>query len=249
MGIRFYCPNGHKLHVKDFQAGQKGICPVCGTKMQIPQTSTRPSSRQEEAQSLGGAAEGAASGLAAETSPPTVAPPLAPPSTAAKPAAEVPGQLPVSVPAGPEAATSRSSAAATFADSPPPAAVAGGGVDPLAEAGDVVWYVRPASGGQFGPATADVMRNWLDEGRISADTLVWREGWRDWQEAGGVFPQLSTRPTVPGLEDVVEAAAPDHGYTFKRRARARKTQVIVVVGLLISVIVLFAILLVIVTRQ
>ena len=24
----------------------------------------------------------------------------------------------------------------------------------------------------------------------SADSLVWREGWRDWQEAIGVFPQL-----------------------------------------------------------
>ena len=36
MGIRFYCPNGHKLNVKEFQAGQKGICPVCGAKMQIP---------------------------------------------------------------------------------------------------------------------------------------------------------------------------------------------------------------------
>ena len=47
MGIRFYCPNGHKLNVKTFQAGQKGICPVCGVKMQIPLESTRPSSRQQ----------------------------------------------------------------------------------------------------------------------------------------------------------------------------------------------------------
>jgi len=34
MGIRFFCPNGHKLNVKDFQAGQTGICPFCGVKMQ-----------------------------------------------------------------------------------------------------------------------------------------------------------------------------------------------------------------------
>ena len=47
MGIRFNCPNGHKLNVKAFQAGQKGICPVCGAKMQIPLESTRPSSREE----------------------------------------------------------------------------------------------------------------------------------------------------------------------------------------------------------
>ena len=34
MGIRFYCPNGHKLNVKSFQAGRKGFCPFCGTELQ-----------------------------------------------------------------------------------------------------------------------------------------------------------------------------------------------------------------------
>ena len=45
MGIRFYCPNGHKLNVKEFQAGQKGICPFCGVKILIPNESTRPKSK------------------------------------------------------------------------------------------------------------------------------------------------------------------------------------------------------------
>jgi hypothetical protein len=36
MGIRFSCPNGHKLHVKAFLAGRRGICPQCGAKIQIP---------------------------------------------------------------------------------------------------------------------------------------------------------------------------------------------------------------------
>jgi len=49
MGIRFYCPNGHKLNVKDFQAGQKGVCPVCDAVMQIPMKSTRPSFRKKHA--------------------------------------------------------------------------------------------------------------------------------------------------------------------------------------------------------
>jgi hypothetical protein len=44
MGIRFYCPNGHRLNVKKFQAGQKGICPRCGATMQIPLESTCPTS-------------------------------------------------------------------------------------------------------------------------------------------------------------------------------------------------------------
>lgn len=36
MGIRFTCPNGHKLHVKEFLAGKRGICPSCGAKFVIP---------------------------------------------------------------------------------------------------------------------------------------------------------------------------------------------------------------------
>lgn len=36
MGIRFACPNGHKLHVKEALAGKRGVCPDCGTKVTIP---------------------------------------------------------------------------------------------------------------------------------------------------------------------------------------------------------------------
>src|SRR3954464_8971302 len=39
MGIKFHCPNGHKLNVKSFLAGKKGICPKCGAKMRIPTAS------------------------------------------------------------------------------------------------------------------------------------------------------------------------------------------------------------------
>jgi hypothetical protein len=36
MGIRFSCPNGHKLNVKAFLAGKRGVCPQCGAKFIIP---------------------------------------------------------------------------------------------------------------------------------------------------------------------------------------------------------------------
>ena len=45
MGIRFYCPNGHKLHVKEFQAGRRGVCPYCGVDVDIPMTNTRESTK------------------------------------------------------------------------------------------------------------------------------------------------------------------------------------------------------------
>jgi hypothetical protein len=36
MGIRFSCPNGHKLNVKEHLAGKRGVCPACGAKFEIP---------------------------------------------------------------------------------------------------------------------------------------------------------------------------------------------------------------------
>ena len=107
MGIRFHCPNGHKLNVKTFQAGMRGVCPYCGAKFTIP-------------------------GMNAQTQ-----------------------------------------------------------FEPTGELLETIWYVRPPSGGQFGPADAEVMRTWLKEGRVTPDSLVWREGWRDWAEAVTVFPKLA----------------------------------------------------------
>jgi hypothetical protein len=31
----------------------------------------------------------------------------------------------------------------------------------------------------------------MGEGRVSADSLVWCEGWADWQTAATIFPELS----------------------------------------------------------
>jgi hypothetical protein len=39
MVIRFLCPNGHKVHCPDSQAGRAAKCPQCGVKFQIPTAS------------------------------------------------------------------------------------------------------------------------------------------------------------------------------------------------------------------
>lgn len=87
---------------------------------------------------------------------------------------------------------------------PQPAAAV---VDPIAEAPDVVWYVRPPSGGEYGPASGEIMQRWLDEGRVSSDSAVWREGWSDWREAGGVFPKFATS-SVPASATAEPAMDP-----------------------------------------
>jgi len=79
--------------------------------------------------------------------------------------------------------------------------------DAIGEAPQAVWYVRPPSGGQYGPAGGEIMRKWIGEGRVSGDSLVWREGWPDWRAAGTVFPTLAT--TAPATASPVpQAAAP-----------------------------------------
>jgi hypothetical protein len=42
MGIRFLCPNGHKLNVKAELAGKRGSCPECGAKLMIPAATAAP---------------------------------------------------------------------------------------------------------------------------------------------------------------------------------------------------------------
>jgi hypothetical protein len=36
MGIRFKCPNGHKINVKAFLAGKRARCPECDAKVVVP---------------------------------------------------------------------------------------------------------------------------------------------------------------------------------------------------------------------
>lgn len=204
MGIRFYCPNGHKLNVKSFQAGLKGICPHCGAKFQIPQESTRKSSKDAAGEEQTVAVEDApadTAGITAMAEPgqaeATSSPVLAQQTSTAAVAPEPQTPLPSIDPSasGPHGDTAAPVAPPESTPSVPVAEIRGTGSadmpDPLAGADETVWYVRPSSGGQFGPAGNPVMKTWLTEGRISGDSLVWREGWRDWQSATEVFPQLA----------------------------------------------------------
>lgn len=225
MGIRCWCPNGHKLNIKAFQAGKRGICPYCGARFTIPLESTRkPGMGDRLPEPMEHSVhEGPV------LSPPSRPAPATPSSPTGAPAEPIPflsAPSPLGMAsAGMASALGAASAApkdtglpgialgqqgaGEWAAAAPPAGFpigmepagplpsAATGPDPLAEAPNAVWYVRPPTGGQFGPAPADVMRNWLAEGRVSADSLVWREGWRDWQEAGQVFPQLQSPTAFP----------------------------------------------------
>ena len=234
MGIKFNCPNGHKLNVKSFLAGKKGVCPHCGAKFRIP---NEPGDEDDD--------------LPAPLAPPGTAPPLPmgvpadshrgrgganggcgiaggsschrragghsdgharaaardsggadgnyaadggasrPPGCAlvGVPVGGVATGIPLPV-GGPLVGAPLAGGAVPMAGPPaariPPAPLP----DPIAEAPAAVWYVRPPTGSQYGPARGDVMRKWITEGRVSGDSLVWREGWPDWKNAAQLFPNL-----------------------------------------------------------
>jgi hypothetical protein len=53
MGIRFSCPNGHRLNVKNFLAGKRGVCPQCGAKFIIPMLTEEPATETRQPVSVG----------------------------------------------------------------------------------------------------------------------------------------------------------------------------------------------------
>ena len=75
----------------------------------------------------------------------------------------------------------------------------------LDEESEGIWYVRPPSGGQYGPATTDLLKQWIDEGRVAATALLWREGWPQWRGASEALPELvemlPDNATVPAAVD------------------------------------------------
>ncbi len=191
MGIKFHCPQGHKLNVKAFLAGKKGVCPKCGTKVRIP--------LQSEAGLVDSDLE--------ETDPSQ-------------------GPARSQTPAKSNGAGAVTAPAALAAVGPAVSHAAGGsdGSDPIAEAPAAIWYVRPPTGGQYGPAKGEIMRKWISEGRVSSDSLVWREGWTDWQNAGKLFPTLQAAGSAaqtPG--PVVSTAIPITPRVATVRAAANQT--------------------------
>jgi hypothetical protein len=213
MGIRFFCPNGHKLNVKTFLAGKRGICPHCQTKFDIPLESDPK-------------LVGADSSLSAES--------------------PVPDLSNTPVIPGISAKTERSSAHGTSAQQV---------AESTDEAPHAVWYVRPPSGGQFGPASADVMRTWLSEGRVPKDALVWREGWPEWRVADPLFPGLSdgappADAVPPGeLPSILTDDAPERYISGRIQHRRSNKSNNLIVGLLIfACVALFFVLLFVLRR-
>ena len=215
MGIRFYCPNGHKLNVKSFLAGKRGVCPHCGVKLIIPDateatsakagnlpTAQRPGEPPKEAQPLRNRSQSTATNdSAVPQGSSTTADQRQEPDTSNKPAPTAPAAR------GSEAWSETVNRTEPTVPEQPPASSAN--VDPLAELPNAMWYVRLTSGDQYGPVKADLIRQWLDEQRIPPDALVWREDWPDWQRADAAIGAKAHEPRgAPPLLNPKEQSSP-----------------------------------------
>ncbi|MBQ9455348.1 MAG: DUF4339 domain-containing protein [Thermoguttaceae bacterium] len=201
MGIRFYCPNGHKLNVKEFQAGQRGICPKCHARFDIPFSSTREAGSKDLPIAKEWEKKAREQGLFPYDKKETK-PSLDDINLNALPTDfdMVPGFLEANDAGHSGIITTEAMIkAASFEPQTAPEPAAPKLPDPFEGPADIVWYVRPASGEQLGPVDRDVIKRWLSENRIAPDTLVWREGWADWKNAGDVFEQLASRKNVFGF--------------------------------------------------
>ncbi|TWT99941.1 hypothetical protein Pla108_08850 [Botrimarina colliarenosi] len=128
------------------------------------------------------------------------------------------------------------------AASPPPAA-------PPAPSEAVEWRMARPDGQQFGPTVPMVFAQWIEAGRVTGDTLVWRTGWPEWRRADAAGAELpaplpeateppplpaagvtlpppptataapAASPAAPGIEKPTVATS---AYSVRRRQQARQ---------------------------
>ena len=110
-----------------------------------------------------------------------------------------------------------------------------------------IWYVRPPSGGQYGPASTDLLKQWIAEGRVAATSLLWRDGWPQWRDASEALPELveqlptgespDTQPDQPADAPVdSKATALTGNANVGTNRRKRSNRRVTTIGILIALI-------------
>ena len=187
MGIVCHCPNGHRVKVKDYQAGKRGLCPTCGAKFSIP----------------------AAAGVEADGSHEADNNPWSMPDQPQLPLARFVPLEPSTIATLPRAMPfqeARAAAAAAHESSESYAETMPLGVDPLAagpadavgsplhptiaDRADLSWRIAYPGGEPSEPVSAATMQEWLAGGQAEGTVLVWRADWADWLPVRAVFPEF-----------------------------------------------------------
>lgn len=198
MGIRFACHVCKKqLNIKRDLAGRRGVCPQCQSRFRIPLEDTEQSTPVDAVRIIqpaaaspagqGSAAVMAEPKLVARTGVSTSS--MTEPETqnVARPETQQPVVSEQQTPQEPE--PQQPTPLEPESQHNAPASI-------LEQEPDATWYVRPPSGGQYGPASTDELREWIAQGRVAATALLWRDGWPQWRDAADALPELSGQ--LPG---------------------------------------------------
>lgn len=199
MGIVCHCPNGHRVKVKDYQAGKRGLCPTCGAKFSIPAAGGPEHNGAPRPDGTPGSDD-----AAGEPSLPLARfVPLDPAVIATLPRAAPFGAA--------RAAAAATAAAAEQVSLEPFAETMPLGADPLAaekttpwsaevevpalhaaiaERPDLSWRIAYPGGEASEPVDATTMQEWLAGGQAEGVELVWRADWPEWLPVRDVFPEF-----------------------------------------------------------
>ena len=195
MGIVAYCPQGHRVKVKDDLAGKKGLCPICGVKFRIPPADGGPPHERPATE--------AAHGEAAEHG---RSPPLPEATAAGLPTARFVSIDPAVVATLPRAVPASAAAETAVIASVPPAPTPGTvpvPVEPvaaeqqrplhptIAERPDLAWSIALPGGDPLPPLSAVAMQDWLDAREWTGEEFVWRADWPQWLPFRQVFPECT----------------------------------------------------------
>ena len=183
MGIRFFCPNGHKLNVKTELGGMFGFCPKCQARMFIPAVSTRKSGDQsykdkaclvrvdldvDQAITLVASDDRNCKTRLIHNEFST--------GSQASSLISVPEIIKHVVDStGKECWDSKEVLDLQEIFTNP----------------TVLWYVHTGEQ-EYGPATGNIIQTWLRERRIGPKMLIWRNGWSTWHEAENVFGNIES---------------------------------------------------------
>ena len=263
MGIHFACHHcNHSLHVKDFQGGKRGRCPECKAPFRIPLKDASHSIALDESpvnpdamltfstsSRTAKTSKKSSSAISIETDVPTK---NSTEKSARRKKAMAASQKQSNV--DPQTVTPIDKNVPALSEKEMPAA--------LSASLDAKWFVRPPSGGQFGPASPQLLMEWIAERRVTSDSFLWCEGMPQWQAATDLIPELvspdmrkppaSLEASMAGSEqtttNVVEALSLESagtvasGLVKKKREQKRRQQLTAVILLGAVSLILFGVL-------
>lgn len=224
MGVRFRCHNCAKpLNIKQELAGRRGVCPACKTRFRIPlqdadtsialtdlapQNVTAEASAGQTAQQFDDAIDDVL-GLGAHSAPSAASSTTMHYGGSDQDSGED-GGVATAVQSTPDSPTHRDAGHTAGTDHSSVAEQASQehsqseqsdqqwlAAQQLHAEPNASWYVRPPSGGQYGPANTEVFQEWIREGRVARNSLIWRDGWAQWRPASEALEQLGASLPVP----------------------------------------------------